>query len=171
MSPANGLREYQLQLGERLRQASEQHLTRMRLGFEAAGRHWLVSLEAIHGVVPLPRLTPVPAVKPWLQGVAAVRGVVYACVDWAAFLGKGGTTRAEGRQMLLSHPRDRAHIALIIDQVPLMRSLDDMEALPHASTAEPDWVEGVWRDAEHREWRLLDAPRLWRDPGLLQPSA
>lgn len=170
MTPGDGLREYQLRLGERLRQASEQQLSGMRLAFEAAGRRWLVPLDAVHGVVALPLVTPVPGAPAWLWGAGAVRGVVYACVDWGGFLG-ASPTRREGCRLLLSHPRDRAHVALVIDTAPSMRSLDTMLPDVPADGDLPDWVTGVRRDAAGLVWHLLDLPRLWRDPTLLQALA
>src|SRR5581483_4275050 len=57
------------------------------LGFRL-GEHWLVApREDVREVITLPKVTRVPGAKPWLLGVANVRGNLLPVTDLAQMLG------------------------------------------------------------------------------------
>jgi twitching motility protein PilI len=69
------------------------------VGFRLGEERFLASRSDVREVLPIPnQLTRVPGAKPWLRGIANIRGQLLTVVDLKAFLGAGATiTRKEAR--------------------------------------------------------------------------
>jgi twitching motility protein PilI len=129
------------------------------LAVQAAGRNWLVDTADISEALPLPPLTPVPFAKPWLRGVANVRGSLYCVTDLAAFLGLGAASGEAGNRVLLLADRD-AHAALLVDRVLGLREVEGW------TQSEADG-EVRYCDEQGESWRKLDVPGLLGQPAFL----
>ena len=69
-----GLREFQIQVAERLRTAATRKTLSSKLGFQIGSSNWFVALEQVSEVIPVPQPMAVPLTQPWFRGVANVRG-------------------------------------------------------------------------------------------------
>lgn len=152
------LLEFQARLAERLANPQPESAA-TQLGFEAAGRRWLVALADLAEVVNGARITPVPWARKWFLGLTNIRGVLYGCTDLAAFMGQAATPEAGAATLLVAHPRFGVNAALRV-----VRGLGLFNPSEFtASFVPPDrheWVLGVNQDAQGHQWWVLGMGRL-----------
>lgn len=84
--------------------------------FESAGQKLIAPLGEVSEVLALPELTSLPLTKPWLLGVANVRGRLLPLTDLAQFLGLQSKERLKNRKVMVI---DQGEIfsGLLVDQV------------------------------------------------------
>lgn len=130
------------------------------LGVQVAGQNWLVDPADIGEALPLPPLTPVPLVQPWLRGVANVRGNLYCVTDLAAYLQQGAVSGEAGNRLLVLADR-QAHAALLVERVLGLREVEGW-------TTESGEDGFRYRDEQGAAWRKLDVRGLLEQPAFLQ---
>ncbi len=82
-----------------------------------AGEHFLVAREETREVLGLPApLTRVPGAKPWLRGLANVRGQLLPIIDLRQFLGSGVTPTTRNTRVLVVNHRELP-AGLMVDEV------------------------------------------------------
>lgn len=170
MAERLSLKDYQRALAERLREAGAGRMA-SKLGMQLGAETWLVDLGDAGEVIPVPPVTPVPLTRPWLRGIANVRGNLYSVIDFPAFLGVGSVAVGENSRLLLLGERFRTAAALLIDRSLGLRNPDQLK--PHANAAgePPAWLRGEFEDKEGRTWKELDVPQLVRHSDFLSVSA
>jgi len=164
------LREFQSRLAERLKAVSEKPGEVSKLGFMAAGKHWLVNLDQVSEVVTVPRLTRTPWTQPWFIGVAGVRGTIYGCTDLAAFVGMAAGEQRDEIRLLLVNPRFGAHAAFRIDQALGLRSVAGMRLLPMDNNSAP-WDVARYEDGDGVAWQEISFDRMLAEPRFFQVAA
>jgi len=152
-----GLRDYQLQLIERIRSTADAETTSTHLGFDAAEELWAVPLTEVSEVIPMSPLASVPLTKSWFMGVANIRGCLYAVTDFACFVGGHATPLTAECRLVLLQERYRAHSALLIRRSLGLRQL--RSGSPPDATANA-WQSASFRDAEGQVWHELAVRRL-----------
>jgi len=86
------------------------------LGFRL-GSHWLVApREDVREVIVPPTLTRVPGARPWLLGLANVRGSLLPVCDLHRLLGEEHNTLARGARVLV-YNSDRVPAGFLVDEV------------------------------------------------------
>ena len=128
------------------------------LGFESGGELWLVDLDAVGEVLPVPALAEVPLTKPWFRGIANIRGTLYSVTDLAAFHGLDPTPASMQTRLLLAGPRG-GNVALLVSGTQGLKALATLEALPANAPAQP-WRGERYRDNSGRTWTHLLLPVL-----------
>lgn len=161
------LRDFQARLAEKLKAAEAASGANSKLGFLAGGRHWLVSLDQVNEVVTVPQLAVAPWARPWFVGVASVRGVIYGCVDLAAFAGVAEPLPRGESRLLLAHPRFGVNAALRVERALGLRAQQTLAREPD-DTGSPAWVLGRWRDPEGEVWTEISVEDLVRTPAFLE---
>lgn len=82
-----------------------------------AGEYFLVAREETREVLGLPAaLTRVPGAKPWLRGLANVRGQLLPIVDLRQFLGSGVTSTTRNTRVVVVNHRELP-AGLMVDEV------------------------------------------------------
>jgi len=71
------------------------------VGFILAGRRYVAPMSDVSEILTPPKLTQVPGVKHWVQGVANVRGRLVPVMDLAAFLGDRSTAGRNKRALII----------------------------------------------------------------------
>ncbi len=158
MSKRINLREFQQNLSNRMHDKSRMGGQLSMLGVEIAGQNYLIEMTDISEVLSLPPMTPVPLTKPWLCGVANVRGSLYCVADMAAYMQQGTASGAAGNRLLLVAERYAFNAALLVERVFGLRDT------------------GRWRqdgqqnytDEKNVVWRKLDLVGLLGQPEFLQ---
>lgn len=84
--------------------------------FEVAGERMVAPLGEVSEVLALPELTAMPLTKPWLLGVANVRGRLLPLADLAQFLGVQSLERLKSRKVLVIDKPD-VFSGILVDQV------------------------------------------------------
>jgi twitching motility protein PilI len=156
--------------------ALEERLRVARLGV-AAGRteswtglgfrlrqHWLVApREDVREVITVPRLTRVPGAKPWMLGVANVRGNLLPVTDLGQLLGRQRLPEQREQRVLVFNS-DRVPAGLLIDEVAGYRQFAPSdqrhELLRDSGELAPYLLGGFSR--EGRNWLVLSLHKLTR---------
>ena len=140
--------------------------------FSLAGQRVTCNIDRIGEILPNPQSTPVPGAKPWIIGLANVRGELLTVVDLAWYLG-GTPTRPGPGSRLLAASLSKAPIGLLIDEVLGQRHFLDSDALP-AELEDDSPLQGVVA-RQHRlgseTWYELDLDRLFTSPEFLHGAA
>ncbi len=86
------------------------------------------NINRIHEILPLPSSTPVPGAKPWIIGLANVRGALLTIVDLGWFL-SGERSPLTQRSRLLATNLHKAPLGILIDEVFGQRHFLDSDAV------------------------------------------
>lgn len=165
MPPKTGLREFQEQLAARLTTGDEGDAARF-LGFEAAGRLWLLPAADSGELLPLAApLHAVPLTRPWFAGLLNVRGNLYGVTDFSRFLGGDPTPRDADARLLLIGNRHPGHSALLVARSFGLCPAHDWEA--QAAPGAAPWISGSFVDGQARCWERLDVCALLAAPDFL----
>lgn len=90
--------------------------TRTVVCFRVLGVGVAMLLEEMNELFEVPHCTRLPRVKPWVKGVANVRGKLTPIIDFAGFLGGRLTSPPKRQRVLLVGSEDIA-AGLIVDEV------------------------------------------------------
>lgn len=130
------------------------------------------NIDRIGEVLSCPQATPVPGAKPWIIGLANVRGELLTVIDLARFL-TGVRSPITASSRLLAASLNRAPIGLLIDEVYGQRHFLDGDAeaadLPEDSPLRS--VVGKRHSLGSETWHELDLDRLFNTAEFLNGSA
>ena len=79
------------------------------IGYRAGSHLFVSGIEEISELLAVPMLTPVPGTKPWLLGVANVRGNLMPVIDLARFLFSERTQHSERTRLLVVRQGNDQH--------------------------------------------------------------
>jgi twitching motility protein PilI len=133
-----------------------------------AGELYLVAREEAREVLGVPAsLTRVPGAKPWLLGLASIRGQLYPVIDLRQFLGSGVTPLSRTTRIVVANHRD-VPAALVVDEVLGFRRFTEAEftdAVPVTIVQCARFLAGSFRH-ESQQWPVLSLRRLLEDQGF-----
>lgn len=86
------------------------------ISFEVSGQKLVAPMGEISEILALPDFVPVPLTKPWLLGVANVRGRLLPLVNLARFLGLQSRGRIKESKVMVID-QDGVFSGIVIDQV------------------------------------------------------
>jgi twitching motility protein PilI len=143
------------------------------VAFRLGSERFLTARADVREVLPAPeQLTRVPGAKPWLRGIANVRGQLLTIVDLKAFLGAGPMHADRKARMLMLASRE-VPTAVIVDEVLGFRrfaAADFNEAAAVTEIRCEHYLAGTFR-REGEVWPLFDLQRLLKDPSFLNAGA
>lgn len=175
MPSKDALRELQLRLANRLQAARERPREAGWLAVECAQLGLLLPLAQAGEIHAARQVAPVPHAKPWMVGVANLRGQLNAVVDLGQFLHlRDSATQAApraGAQLVMLNPSLRVNAAIMVDRLAGLRDSEQLERLPEASEPRPGFAGPSWRDLQGRVWQELDLAALAQDPQFLDVAA
>lgn len=129
-------------------------------------------IDQIHEILPIPASTPVPGAKPWIIGLANVRGSLLTVVDLVWFL-TGVRSSITQRSRLLATSLNKAPLGLIIDEVFGQRHFLDSDA-QSTQLPEDSFLNKVV-NKQHRFgaeiWQELDLDQLFNTAEFLNGAA
>ena len=173
MANKEALRDLQTRLASRLQAAKTRPRARGWLAVECAGTGLLLPLAQSGEIFPLRTLLKLPHAKPWLTGVAQLRGDLYTVVDLAAFLGlrapQSVDPAAPEGQLVMLAPALQVNAALRVDRLAGLRGEEQLVREPEAAdnTARPAFAAGRWKDAQGVSWQEIDLGALAVDGAFL----
>ena len=130
------------------------------------------NIDRISEILPCPPSTPVPGAKPWIIGLANVRGDLLTVIDFASYL-TGVRSPIRSNSRLLATSLNKAPIGLLVDEVFGQRRFLDREAVD-ADLAEESAMHGVVRKQHQlgsETWHELDLDRLFNSADFLNGAA
>lgn len=163
------LRQFQTDLSRRMQAAALAPAQASRLGFQAAGTNWLVSLEEIDEVMPIPEIVATPGAKRWFRGMTNIRGNLYAVTDLSDFLEGAPTPESADNRLLLVHRKHGVNAALVIQRSLGLRQIGQFEK--YDSQAKWACCANSYQESGGGAWVEIDLNRLLTDPEFLSVEA
>lgn len=138
-----------------------------------AGDLYLVAREETREVLGVPpSLTRVPGAKPWIRGLANVRGQLLPVIDLRQFLGSGTTPMSRATRVLAVNHRE-IPAGLLVDEVLGFRRFAEAEftgdAPPTMARCEP-YLAGAFRRAGE-QWPVLSLRSLLESTSFAEVAA
>ncbi len=143
------------------------------LGFNVGSNRLVSELGQVLEVVAPPRLTPIPGVRPWVLGVANLRGRLLPVIDLCGYVGLENTApRPQWRVLVVED--GELYCGLLVEQSFGMMQFEPQEAEePEEASLDPSiarFVRGGFRQSA-RPWRVIDVRALVREPAFFDVAA
>ena len=161
MSKRLSLREFQQSILDRIQQKEVAGDRASTLGIQVGQDLWLVEMQDVGEVLPVPPLTSVPLTQPWYRGVANVRGNLYGITDLAAFMGQSEMANVAQGRVLLAAQKFSINAGFLVNRVLGLRDARSWQA-------EEKDGEAYYKDEQGQMWRKLDMTQLLQQPDFLQ---
>lgn len=175
MNPFEALLDFERRAAEHVAGAAEQveapGLWRA-ISFRIGQRLLLSGINEVNEILLMPQITAVPGVKPWLLGVANIRGNLVAIVDLRGYL-EGGRTPINERSRVLLARQPGGPVGLLVDEVLGQRNITD-ENVP-LETGEDDERYGRYiarrYDLGGTTFGIFSMAGLTRTPDFVQAAS
>lgn len=138
------------------------------VGFRLAGNYLVASLLEMREILTYPGLSSVPGAKPWLKGIANVRGNLLPIIHLQAYLGHQ-TTPIGRRSRVLVIRHEGMQAGLVVDEVLGMKHFvaEDFTGAPSSADSPHDYLDGAYIQ-NGRQWNVFSMQRLAQNPLFLQ---
>lgn len=141
------------------------------IGFAVAGTEVLSKMGEVTEILDVPSYTKVPGVKPWVVGIANVRGSLLPLMDLRGFLtGESMKKRNSGRVMVVDH--NGLHTGLLVEEVYGMRHFSPNEQtfeLPEISNHLKPYIKQAF-NKDNTYWPVFSMHALLEDERFLHAS-
>ncbi|MGB9429627.1 MAG: chemotaxis protein CheW [Gammaproteobacteria bacterium] len=141
------------------------------VGFRVGRIYLVASREEIREVLPFPGVTKLPGAKPWLMGLANVRGQLLPVTDLNAFFGGAPTDIGRSTRVLMVNHAD-VPAGLLVDEVRGFRRFvpsEQIEALPDISPSMTPFITGAYNTGDEL-WGVLGVHGLVESPVFLHAA-
>ncbi len=139
------------------------------IAFRINEKMYMAPMNEVSEILDLPSLTRVPNAKPWVLGVANVRGNLLPIMDLSGFL-KGANTRQHKRSRVLVVNHELVHSGLLVDEIYGMRHFEReswTKRLPKIDSAVAPFVQRCYEN-EERTWMVFSMFKLAESPRFHQ---
>ena len=171
MAKTSNLREFQEAILAKLKEAANQVGTESssRLGVVVGAKRFLINLNEVKEVLPVPPILSVPLTKSWFLGTTNVRGNLYNVSDLAQFLNMPPTAKSVNNRIMLLSTETTAQVALLVDGLVGLRSIQEMHVESGTDESKQLFSKQRLSDADGNEWFELDTEGLVQDKNFIQP--
>ena len=142
------------------------------VGFRLAGRELITPMEHVVELLKPPEMAPVPRTRPWVRGMANVRGTLLPVMDLNGFLGMEGSSAGHASRVLVV-PIENAYTGVLVDEVLGLRHfpMESVRAAPRDVDGRyAGYVTGrVVHGGDN--WLVFSMEALAADPRFLQVAA
>lgn len=138
------------------------------VGFRLEGTDFLAPMEQVDEVLYVPNCTRFPGVKPWVAGVANVRGRLLSVIDLGLFFG-GKPSISSKRSRILAAKFNDLYTGIIVDEVLGIQSIVKEARIEQVQSDKrySAYVTGrVEQDGQ--SWTVFDLAKLVQAPEFLQ---
>ncbi len=139
------------------------------LGITIGEDRWLVSMNDIGEILPVPKITSVFLTQPWFLGAIHVRGKIYGLSDLACYLTHTPTQIGAKNRIFLISSHLGTGYALLAGSILGIRNLAEFTHEPSQAGNETI-MSGIYNDRQGRSWRMLNLSSLMQIESFLQPS-
>jgi len=139
------------------------------IGFVLAGVRYVAPMGAISEILHVPRFTHIPGVRPFLMGVANVRGRLLPLVDLAEFFSLPRSARNQRERRVLVVEQGDIFSGLVVDKLLGMQhfTVENFRAAPVGVPASiQPFVTGGYERNE-KVWNVFSALDLLEDEHFL----
>jgi twitching motility protein PilI len=139
------------------------------IGFSINNLPLLAKMEDVTEILPMPATIRVPGVKPWVLGLANIRGNLMPVLDMNGYLyGEPSKIRKESRILIIN--RQAMASCLLVDEVFGLRRFKPedhrQEVTPDTGTL-GDYLSGIFVD-QVRSWNVFSVEKLTRTEQFLR---
>lgn len=141
------------------------------IGFRLGRSNLMSSIAEVNEILPPPMMTLVPGVKPWLLGIANVRGNLVSVIDLRLFVTGERTPMGERARILVAKQAGGA-VGLLVDEVLGQRTLTD-ENVPIAAERTEDPVAHYVThryEIDGTVWGVFSMAALMKVPAFVQAA-
>lgn len=142
------------------------------IGFTLAGQRLVAPMAEVAEIFAVPNTTRLPGVKPWVRGVANVRGRLLPLMDMEVFFGNGlAGSRKQHRVMALEF--GDVYTGLIVSEVHGMQHfpVDSFHNdIPETLAPMQPFLAGAYRHRD-QDWAVFSPFRLVRDERFFNAAA
>jgi len=134
------------------------------LAFKVGRYQVVTAMDHVREVVPCVPLTSVPRTRPWMRGIANVRGSLLTVVDLQAYLGMDPVSIDQYSRLLVIN-NEALMGCLLVGRLQGLRHFDPVEDRCEAGYVDGNiatYVNGAVRK-ENERWLVLDIDRLIED--------
>ena len=142
------------------------------VAFMLGGEQLVAPLGDIAEVLSIPDITPVPLAKPWLTGVANVRGRLLPITNLVSYLGLTPTQGRRINQKLLVIDQPKIFSGLQVDEVLGIQTFNQRQYEPIGLPAESplaNYTHGRFRQNK-QTWYIFMPSFLTQDPRYLEAA-
>lgn len=141
------------------------------IAFEVAGIQMVAPMGEVAEILNLPSFTPIPLTKPWLMGVANVRGRLLTLIDLANFLTLSTEVAKSGKIMVID--QEGIFTGILVDQVFGMVHFSEAQyqsiELPEVSVAFAPYHHGAFIK-DDKAWHVMMLSLLYTNPDYLNAA-
>ncbi len=142
------------------------------IGFRLGRRLFLAEMGLVREILRVPKLWSVPGAKPWILGLANVRGRLLPINHLCGFL-FGEPYRAQVQARILVTEHDNAFAGLLVDEAFDIKHFFETQRLDGATDEQDqlsDFVTSRFA-AGSQQWHAFDIARLLKRADFLQAAA
>lgn len=135
------------------------------IGFSLLGGRFVAPLGQVAEMLELPPFTRLPGVKPWVVGLANVRGRLLPLFNMPEFFG-GQASGQRKQHRVLVVDSGKFFCGLIVDQAFGMQHFTSegySEQAPEIPAGTAPLVRGAYTDAVGNSWAVMNIPSLLKD--------
>ena len=138
------------------------------VAFRLADTHLVTPLSEMREILTYPELSAVPGARPWLKGIANVRGNLLPIIHLQSYLGRQATVIGR-RSRVLVVKHEGIFAGLIVDEVLGMKHFVEEEFTTKVVSDDGprDYLDGAYIQ-EGQHWEVFNVQRLVQSPLFLQ---
>lgn len=140
------------------------------VAFKFAGYSLVAAMNDVSEIISVPSLTKLPGVKPWVLGVANVRGRLIPVMDLASFTQQQGSQSKLANKRLLIVEKDEVLNGLVVDVVEGIQHFateDFVQQEQHAPPRVAQFAEGSYKK-QQQQWTVINVRQLITSAEFMQ---
>ena len=132
-----------------------------KLALRLGCRNLMVHLGEVSEIIPMPRITRVPSVEPWMLGIANLRGTIISIIDLGRFLEEKAVHRTPSTRAVVFRSHDWGY-GLLVDEIVGMRHFGQDSQVSQAqgipANMQP-YITATFQ-SEDEQWLVFSVDRL-----------
>ncbi|EPJ82277.1 MAG: chemotaxis protein CheW [Pseudomonas sp.] len=142
------------------------------IGFRMGGRCYVAPMGEISEILHEPRYAALPGVKPWVRGIANLRGRLLPIMDLCSFFGHELSQVRRQRRVLVVEHQD-VFAGLIVDEVLGLQHFSQLSLMPPQSGELDSVIAPYIRGQFLREqaWLVFSPWALAQSPGFMDVAS
>lgn len=138
------------------------------IGFRMGGRCYVAPMGEVSEILHEPRYAALPGVKPWVRGVANLRGKLLPIMDLCSFFGHELSPLRKERRVLVVEHHD-VFAGLLVDEVLGLQHFSQISLMPRQGAEMEDAITPFIRGQFLREqaWLVFSPWALAQSPGFM----
>lgn len=139
------------------------------IGFRMGERFYVAPMGEVSEILHEPHVAALPGVKPWIKGVANLRGRLLPVMDLCAFFGLELSAQRKQRRVLVIDHQD-VFAGLLVDEVLGVQHFNERSLMPETPGACEANVATFVRGQFLREqaWLVFSPGMLAQSPGFME---